>query len=308
MTKKKKIKRNLEVCALNGLSHFARSLPRRLGFRVFSVMGTTAGHVFRKDKERALENLAVAFPEAPEPMRYAMAKAMFKALGKNLYEFLNLEGSSRQRVADLVERVEGEQHLDAVWGKDTGLIAITGHIGCWELMAAYFSQRGYPLHVVGRELWEKRVNDKLIKIRESMGYRTIDRDSGGKEVLRVLRKKEVVAVLIDQHTRVAGIYVPFFNRPAHTPIGVAKLAIATGSPILPMAIYMRHNGRHEIRILPAIEPSSRRDDREKQVENLTRECSHAIEKLIRYDPKQWVWFHNRWRESEEVELTHAVVN
>jgi KDO2-lipid IV(A) lauroyltransferase len=306
--KTKKIKRNLEVCVFSGLTRFARSLPRELGFRVFSVMGTTASRLFRKDRDRAIRNLALAFPEAPEPIRASMASAMFKSLGKNFYEFLNLEGSSKQRLAALVERVEGMEHLDAALAKDAGLIVITGHIGCWELLAAYFSQAGYSLCVVGRELWEKRLNDKLIRIRESMGYRTIDRDSGGKEILRLLHDRKIVAVLIDQHTRVSGIYVPFFNRPAYTPVGVAKLAIKTSAPILPMAIYLRENGRHEVRILPAIETTNDTGDPEKQVEKLTGECSHAIETLVRYDPKQWVWFHNRWRHGDEKEAGHAVVN
>jgi len=309
--KSKKIKRNLEVFLFSGLSRLARFLPRELGFRVFSAMGTTASRLLRKDRERAIENLALAFPDAPKPIRDSLARAMFKSLGKNFYEFLNLEGSSKQRVAGLVESIHGMEHLEAALARDAGLIVITGHIGCFELLAAYFSQQGYPLWVVGRELWEKRINEKLIRIRESMGYKTIDRDSGGKDVLRVLRDGKIVAVLIDQHTRVSGIYVPFFNRPAHTPIGVAKLAIKTGAPILPMAIYMRENGRHEVRILPVIDPPEPsgvgQDGADKQVENLTRECSHAIETLVRYDPKQWVWFHNRWRYDEKKETKHAVV-
>ena len=46
MKKSKKIKRNLEVCMFSGLTRFARSLPRGLGFRVFSAMGTTASRLF----------------------------------------------------------------------------------------------------------------------------------------------------------------------------------------------------------------------------------------------------------------------
>jgi KDO2-lipid IV(A) lauroyltransferase len=293
--KKKKLKRNLEVLAFNGLVLLARSVPRRAGLAVFSALGSTASHLFRKDRQRALDNLASAFPETPGPVRDALAAAMFKTLGRNFFEFLNLEGSSRERLGGLVERVVGREHLDGTMAAGKGLIVITGHIGCWELLAGYFASRGYPVNVVGRELWERRLNERLLTIRESMGYRTIDRDSGGKEMIRALRDKQVVAVLIDQHTRVSGIYVPFFNRPAHTPVGIAKLAVATGAPILPMAIYIRRNGRHEIRILPPVESPGRAADKEEQIEELTRRCSGAVEELVRYDPTQWVWFHNRWR-------------
>jgi len=163
------------------------------------------------------------------------------------------------------------------------------------------------VNVVGRKLWEHRLNDELVRVREEMGYHTIDRDTGGREMFRVLRDDQVLAVLIDQHTRVDGIYVPFFNRPAHTPTGVARMAQRTGAPILPMAIYMTDSGKHMIRILPPIE-CGQSDDREAEVERVTEACSRAIEDLVRYDPKQWVWFHRRWRDEEKAKVSYAYSN
>ncbi len=302
MEKSKKLKRNFEVLAFNALLGFARSLPRGIGMRVFSSLGTAAGRLFREDRSRALENLSLAFPEMPRTVREALAAAVFKTVGKNFYEFLNLEGSSKERLDALVSRVEGQERMDEAVAAGRGVIVITGHIGCWELLAGYYAARGYPVSVVGRELWEKRLNDRLLRIRRSLGYRTIDRDTGGKEMMRALRDKHLLAVLIDQHTRVSGTWVPFFNRPAYTPVGVAKLALATAAPVLPMAIYLRHDGRHQIRILPALETPGGTLPRETRVEELTRRCSAAVEELVRYDPKQWVWFHNRWRSEERAAL------
>lgn len=308
MRTRKKIKRNLEVWLAKSLMGFARILPREAGLKVFSGIGSLAGRLMRTDRRRAIDNLGIAFPEATPLFRRAMADAMFKALGANAYEFLNLGGSSAERLGSLVERVDGQEYFDEAYGRGEGLIVITGHIGCWELLAAYFATRGYLVNVVGRELWEKRLNRELIKIRESVGYRTIDRDTGGKELLRVLRKKKgIVAVLIDQHTRVSGIYVPFFNKPAHTPTGVARLALSTGTPILPMAIYMTPSRRHAIHTLPPIEMPEAALSRDEQTRVLTERCSNSIEELIRLDPKQWVWFHRRWREPEGMETSYAAV-
>lgn len=298
----KKIKRNLEVALADCLTQVARHLPRSTGLRVFSAIGGTAGRLLKHERRTALENLEIAFPDAPPAAREAIARAMFKSMGMNLFEFLNLEDSPKERLLGLIERIDGEEHLDEAYGAGKGLIVLTGHIGCWELMAAYYASRGYSVNVIGRELWEKRINERMVRMRESVGYRTIDRDSGGRDVIRVLRNKGIVAALIDQHTRVNGVYVPFFNRPAHTPTGVAKLALSTGAKILPMAIYMTPSRRHIIRILPAIDPPENVEDKERETEILTRDCSLAIEELIRYDPKQWVWFHKRWREPEQREM------
>lgn len=295
MENTKKLKRNFEVLAFNLLMGLARSLPRGGGMKLFSAIGSAAGRLFRDDRRRTLDNLALAFPGTPTAVRDALASAVFKTVGKNFYEFLTLEGSSKDRLDGLVVRVEGQERMDEAIAMDRGVIVITGHIGCWELLAGYYASRGHAVSVVGRELWEKRLNEKLLRIRRSLGYRTIDRDSGGKEMVRALRDKHLLAVLIDQHTRVSGIYVPFFDRPAYTPVGVAKLALATGAPILPMAIYIDHRDRHVIRILQRVEVPDTSLEKEQRVEELTRRCSAAVEELVRYDPKQWVWFHDRWR-------------
>ncbi|MCZ6765701.1 MAG: hypothetical protein O7D32_02085, partial [bacterium] len=66
-------------------------------------------------------------------------------------------------------------------------------------------------------------------------------------------------------------------------------------------------GRHVIRILPALDPPGDVGDKEELARVLTAECSRAIEDLVRFDPKQWVWFHRRWREPE-AGVTYATVN
>jgi KDO2-lipid IV(A) lauroyltransferase len=98
------------------------------------------------------------------------------------------------------------------------------------------------------------------------------------------------------------MYVPFFDRPAYTPTAVAKMALATGAAILPMGIYLGRNGRHVVHVAPPIPVDrSPRDAASKDalVRALTCECSLAVERLIRLDPTQWVWFHHRWREPKE---------
>jgi KDO2-lipid IV(A) lauroyltransferase len=112
-------------------------------------------------------------------------------------------------------------------------------------------------------------------------------------------------VLIDQHTSVSGAYVPFFNRPAFTPTGVAKLSCLTGAPILPMADFLKANGKHVIQVLPPIFPPEKVTDKKTTVERITAECSLAVEQLIRLDPKQWVWFHHRWREPDVSDTNHV---
>lgn len=305
MRTKKKIKRRVEYWLITGLARLARWLPRRAGHRLFGTAGGLAGHFFARDRRRAVDNLGIAFPDAHAIIREAMVEAMFKTLGRNAYDFLALQGTSREGVEAMVERVEGVENLQRAYAGGKGVVAITGHIGCWELLPAYFAALGYPCTVVGRRMKEPRLNERLLEIRRSLGVRTLDRDANPRSLVGVLRAGGLLGLLIDQHTRVSGMYVPFFGKPAFTPTAAAKLALMTGAPIVPMAVLLGARERHTIHVLPAIAVPARRDDRQETVRELTERCSHAIEHLVRIDPKQWVWFHHRWREPEEAGIRYA---
>jgi KDO2-lipid IV(A) lauroyltransferase len=296
---RKFFKRKCEYWLVTGIAGGARVLPRRAGHELFSALGVLTGRLFRKDRRRALDNLAIAFPGSPEVVRRAMAAAMYKTLARNAFDFVNLKGASPEKLSTLVAGVRGMECYEKAAAKGKGVIVITGHIGCWELMPPYFVSLGHPVTVVARKLKVKELNDELVAIRRSVGVTTVDRDASPREMIKPLKRGEILGVLIDQHTSVGGTYVPFFGRLAFTPTGVAKLACLTGSPILPMADYLGHDGKHTIRVLPAIMPPQIVSEKTAVVERLTAECSLAVEKLIRMDPKQWVWFHHRWREPED---------
>jgi KDO2-lipid IV(A) lauroyltransferase len=303
---RKKIKRKGEYWLVRSIAGLAGALPRTAGQRLFGALGATAGRVLARERRRAIDNLGIAFPQAPELVREAMARAMFRNLGRNVFDFLNLEGAGPVRLGGLVERVEGLEHFQRAFGQGNGLIVITGHIGCWELMPAYFVSRGYPVSVVARRMKVDRLNDRLVEIRRSVGVETIDRNASPRRMVEVLRRGEVLGVLIDQHTSVAGMYVPFFGRPAYTPTAVAKLSMMTGAPVLPMGVFLGPNGRHVIHVLPAMRPERAGEERGEAIRKMTARASLAVEELVRIDPKQWVWFHHRWRGPDTRERAHAV--
>ncbi len=276
--------------------------------RLFAILGQAASRIFKKERRKAVRNLSIAFPESSPLLQGAMVRSMFRTLGRNIYEFLNLEGTSVNYVGSLVQGIEGEAYLADAYAEEKGVIAITGHIGCWELLAAYLVSRGYPVTVVARALRIEKWQKRLQAIRSSVGVKMIDRDGGARGMLEVLQRKEILGVLIDQRTSVSGMFVPFFNRPAHTSSGVAKLACLSGAKIVPMAIYMTERCRHVIRILEPISPPARLGEREAEIEEITAACSRSIETLIRLDPKQWLWFHDRWPETERTGLKYAVQN
>jgi len=125
---RKRFKRAAEVAAVESLAVFARLVPARLGSAAFSTLGELATRYFGRDRERAIENLALAFPDVPAPVRAALARASFKALGRNAFEALRLASMSRDQIRARVERVEGMDNFLDVHRAGKGVIVISSEL------------------------------------------------------------------------------------------------------------------------------------------------------------------------------------
>jgi KDO2-lipid IV(A) lauroyltransferase len=275
-------------------------MPRRAGLAFFAFLGGVAHRFYRKDRERAIRNLALAFPQSDPVIIAAMARGCFIAVARNTYDALRLVYLPKEKILGLCA-VEGEEHLASALRSGRGVVSVTGHIGCWELLAAYFSSKGYPVNVIYRDMRDKRLESLLVGTRSRNGVSSIPRGASAVSAYKVLKRGEILAMLIDQDIDVDGLFVPFFGVPAHTPRGAAAFALRSGAGVVPLAIHMQPDGSHRVTVLPELEKPSADLPEGERIDELTRSCSRAVEGLIRIYPQQWVWFHDRWRKREQVD-------
>jgi len=272
-------------------------MSRRVGLSFFSFLGGTAFALYRRDRERSLRNLALAFPQSDPMIVAGLARGCFRALGRNVFDALRLTYLPEKKILRLCT-VEGEEHLWSAYHEGRGVVALTGHIGCWELLAAYFSCKDYKVSVVYRDNDNRELDSMLVNMRRRFGITSIPRGVGAVPAFKVLKRGEILAMLIDQDIDVDGLFVPFFGVPAHTPRGAAVFSLRSGAPIVPLAIHMQPDGNHRITVLSALEAPPAGLGEAERIDELTRRCSQAVEGLIRIYPQQWVWFHDRWRKRD----------
>lgn len=235
-------------------------------------------------------HLALAFPEWTAARRWQVVRDMFLHMGAS---FAELAQWPKLRDAGYVT-VDGLAEMDAALAHGRGVIAITGHVGNWELLAADIARRGYPVTVVARRVKDDRFQALLGALRRETGLVVLDRDSPTfvQDVRGELDRNRIVALLIDQDTRGAGVWVPFFGRSARTPPGAAVLALRKRAAVVAIFIERCAPRGHRITIR-AIEPvDGRSQDR---IVALTARMTEAIERQIRHNPVEWVWWHERWR-------------
>jgi KDO2-lipid IV(A) lauroyltransferase len=173
--------------------------------------------------------------------------------------------------------------------KKKGIVCLTAHFGCWDLLAAWALHRGFILRPIGRTARNSIAQSVLQTLRERYKIFTIWRSSkaGVAEIIQTLEAGNIVAALIDQDTKVKSIDVPFFGVSARTPSALVDLGLRRGCPIV-AAVMVREDANKFVVKLKELDTS--------------QGCLHVLvqyhdflSELIRSHPEQWVWFHKRWR-------------
>jgi KDO2-lipid IV(A) lauroyltransferase len=291
---KKRIKNWLIYRFVQLLTFWVARLPRGAALKFCAYLGRLAFWVVGHARRVTQENLSRVFGwPLGDPRLTEMAREVFINAGKNLADLMRMHRMNRSHIDGLI-RIKGQHHVDQAMAQGRGLIAVTGHIGNWEFLAIWFGIKGYPVNVVIRRVYDPRLDRILNELRKNANVRGISRETGAKEMLRILRRGEALGVLMDQDTKVRGVFVPFFGHAAYTPVGPVVLAMRTGAAVVPMAIHRQRDETYLITVEQPLELIRTGNDEEDILAN-TAACTAALERFIRMDPAQWVWMHDRWR-------------
>ncbi len=116
-------------------------------------------------------------------------------------------------------------------------------------------------------------------------------------MVKVLRSGEqALGLLTDLNTLDdEAIFVDFFGVPAATTFVIAKLAVRTNTPLVPLfAPWSEEKGKYLLIAEPPIAPECTGDE-EADVRRVTIEITRRLENQIRQFPGQWLWIHKRWK-------------
>jgi len=280
----KKLRRELRTRALLASLPLLKILPPSFG----AALGWLAWFLVGRQRRLAQKHLAMAFPDKAQRERDRIGRASFASLGRSALE------SARSKTPSIELLPEDERLLRKAYAEGRGVILVSAHIGAWELFARRMASLGLPSAVVAKEAHDPRLTALLQRERERSGVRVFWRGSPfpAREILRFLKSGGMVGVLIDQDTKVAGHFVPFFGRPAFTPRAASDLAVHLGAPIIFGCIHRVASQVHRVVIRPIDVP--RTGDRDRDSLAITAAATAIIEQEVRQHPDEWVWMHPRW--------------
>jgi KDO2-lipid IV(A) lauroyltransferase len=251
----------------------------------------------------ARANLAAAFPEKTLEERNQIRRTMWDNLGRVVGEYPHLARfSPKGEDPRITYNLPTGTTLDSL--KRQPLIFVSAHLANWEMLPILASQLGFDGAALVRPPNNPYVADWVARQRRINGPDTmIAKHNAARPMMAQLRGGKMLCMLVDQKLR-EGIAAPFFGRDAMTTPAPAALALKTGARIV-MAANRRVGGpRFHVTVQPELEftPSG---DEPADVIRLTAVITARIEEIVRADPGQWLWIHNRWPTARDAALMQA---
>jgi len=297
MAKPGKLQTFLEYSAAKSVLTGLGMLPWRAAIATGRVMGHVF-YLFAGDLRRtAAINLKLAFPEKTHEERNVLVRECFASLGRLLGLFSQFGKRSQEELRNMIEP-SGFEHLDAA-KKTYGnrIILLTAHLGAWELTSFAFSFLGYPMTIPVRRIDNPRIEQLVDRYRTGFGNTTLDKLTAGRLMLKILRSgNRHIGLLPDLNTLDdEAIFVDFFGVPAATNFVIAKLALRTNAPLMPVfAPWSEEKKKYLLIVTPPLVPETTGDE-EADIRRLTTNLALRIEDQIRQHPGQWLWVHKRWK-------------
>ncbi|MFW5782711.1 MAG: lysophospholipid acyltransferase family protein [Candidatus Muiribacteriaceae bacterium] len=265
-----------------------RNLSLQKGRSFFSILIHILLPFTRKEQHIITANLSYTAIHIENERKFF--RKVLRNMGYTLFEFIRFAyqdiNTTRRQI-----KVHGEEKLDKALNRGKGVILITGHIGNWELLAAYFRSRGIKANAIYRRPVSE-YNDRLIrKLRQKNGINLIDNSNALKGSLERLRKGEVLIILADQKPKQDSLKIDFLGRPADTPRGPAVFALKSKAALV-TGFVVRKGKTFDLYLDNIKIPE--KGGLKKKIEGILIAMNGKYSDIIRKYPDQWVWFHDRW--------------
>ncbi len=278
------------VCAYK----IAQTIPRKLGLMLFGMIGAIAFIFPNREKSRTIQHLKLIFGNSwSESEILKTARNVYIELGKNLFDGIHLPGLPKDKLGKVIKYDSFDDFRDA-YNKGKGVIAISAHIGCFEMLPHYYAYKGFRSFSIGRRLYDERLELLIRRIRNGESTEYLDRSERPRNFIRKLQEGKVFGVLIDQDTRVEGVYADFLGKKAYTPSGAIKMAMKLKIPVFVVTTARNPDNTHTVYIgkrLPLIDTGDFESD---LIQNVQIANNKICETILKF-PSQWVWMHRRWK-------------
>ncbi len=273
----------LAILIFRALGLLPLSLLQRLGI----LLGWIGWLMPGTYKRRAARNIAFAYPEASASLQRQSMQQLICMFLELPYLWAPRNAS---RLSSLISCDEWPL-IDRTLAEGKGLILISPHIGCFEMLGPFYSQR-HPATVIFKEPRMQWLSTLINRIRLSPQLTLVPANQKGvKGLLRTLMRGQTIGFLPDQVPAEGdGVYAPFFGQPAYTITLVQRMQAVRQTPIFTVGLERLDRARgYHFHVVPMAAPLS------EDPTTAAAAMNAALEDMIRRMPAQYLWGYNRYK-------------
>ncbi|TLD85324.1 lipid A biosynthesis acyltransferase [Helicobacter sp. MIT 11-5569] len=291
------LKQKLIFFLLDTLGYFFLYMPHFLRFNLAKGIAYLLFLLDSKRKFDLLNNLDFAYNNSlSQEQKQEILATNYLNLVYNSIHFFMLGVSSKKRVLDTI-CIDKPEIITKLLEQGEKIIFVTAHFGNWEYTTPAFSCTfNHNITAVARMTPSVIVNAYLTKVRSRFDIEILDKKGAASGLIRTLKKTGVIGIVTDQNTAESeGLLVKFFGKNVrHTPIA-SILALKYNAKIVhAFAHYSKDYRKIMIKTLPPLE-FQKTQDLQEDTQNLTQLQSDVLEQIIRENPKEWLWFHKKFK-------------
>ena len=277
----------LQNLVLRSLIGLALLLPYAVRVRFFGALMRRVIAPVIGYRTRALDNLALIWPEMDLAKRQAIAARVADNVGRTLIENYSNK-NFMARMAKISPVGPGMAALRGARDRGQPAILVTGHFGNYEAARASLVAQGFAVGGLYRAARNSYFNDHYVRTMEAFGGPVFAQGRRGTAgFVRHLRGGGQLVLLFDQDLRGAP-QIDFMGQPARTTTSAAELALRYNALLIPFYATRQQDGLSFAIELEA--PIAHSD-----ASTMTAALSASLETRVRTNPEQWFWIHRRWK-------------
>lgn len=274
-----------------------RALPESAAYGLFNRLADAATLRRGKGVSRLRANYARVRPELDGGALDALVRAGMRSYMRYYCEAFRLPSLTTSQIDNAV-RATGTEEAIRVCASGGSAIAFVGHLGNFDMAAAWSAGHIAPVTTVAERLEPEEVFQEFVAFRNSINMDIIPLTGAGDPFAHLLRAARdggrMIALASDRDLTHGGLEVDLLGHRARMAKGPAVLSLMTGAPLFAAAIrYEAAPGgtglgghRTVIEMSPALSPRVEGTTAEK-AQDLTQQCADHLAGTIRAHTANW---------------------